>query len=675
MINLIIPIDRIEIEKILSLKCIVNNHSDSIILSDTLDNRSVALEYIEFPEVLTSKNLKIVDRSWESSNLNNRRIIDNSDYTFFVDSRSFEIPYKDILITNVSKNGTPIFFKHKIKNNKKIINCTIHSITNTSDRIVESGYLFDEITGQIYTNYQNTFDLINNFYKVFFVTYVTEDNLSYNEILNPEPIIKELSYEDIDLDSVDNYGNVKKNLIRFKKEKNSAQLNFKYEVLWELSNLEILCNDSDIYNNTGFWIKPYEASTFRILNPVGMKSNSPWFVRLTNTEMFTDRFYMLPEYYKQAFNPEFGITYYLDKDTYFVNQNILGVLNNIKFNQDNELHFNLYEYNQDGSLLNKYTTNSNLDSTWIKDRVFSCDERSGYIYTDFTLNTLHIYKIDYYSELKDYTYNAIDFNPVNNSEVLEYSYLFFLKSRNNLIYDMSQFNNLKALYHLKLDSDYRIVGTDCPEISYKLEPVYFKDNFYLQFKNDYLILAEVSLNNKITKDQIFNFDLRKYDYMNDSELDSAFQRNHNILQSYLGYGSNGQILQKYNVDIIKYPFRLLKEYGGDYTLETLKRNIQNNIELYRDFVLIPDYLKPEIFVNYDSPNHSISCTWEGPGIYKLKKWNNLGQFQIVEEINQIQRPVNDRVLFTNLNIANKIREEYTVAINDELDSNRIVVGK
>lgn len=91
--------------------------------------------------------------------------------------------------------------------------------------------------------------------------------------------------------------------------------------------------------------------------------------------------------------------------------------------------------------------------------------------------------------------------------------------------------------------------------------------------------------------------------------------------------------------------------------------------------MIPDYLKPEIFVNYNSPNHSISCTWEGPGIYKLKKWNNLGQFQIVEEINQIQRPVNDRVLFTNLNIANKIREEYTVAINDELDSNRIVVGK
>ncbi len=675
MANLIIPVDNIEVEKTLNLKSIVNNHSDSIILSDTLDNRSIALEYIEFPEVSTARNLKILDRSWESSMLNNRRVFENPDYAFFVDSRSFEIPYKDVLITNISKNGIPIYYKHKVKNNKKIVNCTIHSISNTSEKITESGYLFDEVTNQIYTNYQNTFDPINNFYKIYFVTYITEDAFSYNEILNPEPIIKELSYEDIDLDSVENYGNIKKNLIRFKKEKNSAQLNFKYEVLWELSNLEILCNTSDVYDNTGFWIKPYEASTFRILNPVGLKSNSPWFVRLTNTEMFTDKFYMVPEYYKQAFNPEFGVTYYLDKDTYFVNQNILGVLNNIKFNPDNEVHFNLYEYNQDGSLLNKYTTNLNLDSSWIKDKVFSCDERSGYIYTDFTLNTLNTYKIDYYSELNNYTYNKVDFNPVNNPEVLEHSYVLFLKSRNNLIYDMSQFDNLKALYHLKLDADNRIVGSDFPSIDYKTEPLYFKDQFLIDFRTQYLILAEVSLNNSVDKDQVFNFDLRKYDYLNEKELDSVFQRNFNILQSYLGYGSSGQVLQKYNVDIIKYPFRLLKEYGGDYTLETLKRNIQNNTELYRDFVLLPDYLKPELFVSYNEPQHLISCTWEAPGIYKLKKWDNLGQFEIVQEIEQLVRPENDIVIFANLNIANRTREEYTVAINDELDSNRLVVGK
>ncbi len=675
MINLIIPIDKINKEEIVSLKSIVNNHSDSIIFSDTIDNRSVALEYIEFPEVSTSSHLVIVDKSWESSILNNSRVYENDDYSFFVSSRSFEIPYKDVLITNISKNGIPIYYKHKVKNNQKITNCTIHSISNTSEKITESGYLFDEVTKQIYTNYQNTFDSINNFYKIYFVTYTTQDGSTCNEILNPEPIIKELTYEDIDLDSEENYGNIKKNLIRFKKEKNSAQLNFKYEILWELSNLEILCNTSDVYDNTGFWIKPYESSTFKVLKPVNSKSDSPWFIRLTNTEMFTDKFYMLPEYDKQAFNPEFGITYYLDKDCYFVNQNILGVLNNIKFNPDNELHLNIYEYNQEGTLTNKYTTNLNQDSSWIKDKVFSCDENQGYIYTDFSLNTLFSYKIDYYSELKNYTYNRIDFNPVNNPDVLKHSYIFFLKSRNNLIYDMNLFDDSKALYHLKLDADYRIVGSDFPNLDYKNQEIYFKDSFFQQFKSEHLLLAEVYLNNKVELDQIFNFDLRKYDYLNEKELDSVFKRNTNILQSYLGYGSSGQILQKNNVDIIKYPFRLLKEHGGDYTAETLKRNIQNNIELFRDFVLIPDYLKPKIFINYSPPEHSISCTWEGPGIYKLKKWDKYNKFEIIEEINQISRPENDIVFFTNLNIANGTREEYTIAINDELDSNKIIVGK
>lgn len=675
MINLIVPIDNLNVEKTIDLKSIVNNHSDSIIFSDTIDNRSVALEYIEFPEVSTINNLVIIDRSWESTILNNSRIYENDDYVLFVDSRSFEIPYKDVLITNISKNGIPIFYKHKTKNNKKITNYSIHSISNTSERIIESGFLFDEATSQIYTNYQNTFDTINNFYKIYFVSYITEDGESYNEILNPEPIIKELSYEDIDLSSDDNYGNIKKNLIRFRKEKNSAQLNFKYEVLWELSNLEILCNNSDFYDNTGFWIKPYEASTFKILNPINAKSDSPWFVRLTNTEMFTNKFYMIPEYYKQAFNPEFGITYYLDKTSYFVNSNILGVTNNIKFNPDNELHLNIYEYNQEGNLVNKYTTNLNQDSSWIKDRVFSCDEKQGYIYVDFSLNSLHAYKVDYFSDLKDYTYNEIDFNPVNNSEVLKHSYILFLKSRNNLIYDMSNFNSVKALYHLKLDADYRIVGSDFPDIDYKSIPIFFKDSFFDFFKNEYLVLAEIYINNKIEKTQIFNFDLRKYDYLNETELESLFARNTNILQSYLGYGSSGQILQKNNVDIIKYPFRLLKEYGGDYTLEKLKRKIQNNIELYRDFVLVPDYLKAKIYINYDAPEHSISCSWEGPGIYKLKKWDNLGKFEIVQEIEQLNRPENDIVIFANLNIANRTREEYTIAINDELDSNKIIVGK
>jgi len=652
-----------------SLKNIVNNYTDFLTISDIYNDKTVPLEYIQIPELTSEKNLTIIDNSWmlHSNSLNTIANIDN---VFFLEGREFLLPYKKVLFSNVVRNGEPLFYQHKLKSNLNVLDASIYSVSNMQTQ-TETGFVFDKTNGAIYTNYQNYFDYKNSFYKIYYVTYTLSDNNSYQEILNPEPFIKELSFLDIDTSDTENYGNIKNGITRYVMTPSYGQSGFLFEIQSNISEIETLCTEDTTYEAKGFYAKFLESNIIKLKKPESIYLDNPWYVRINNSEIFNgNNLYKIPEYDKQAFNPVFGISWYLQKDCSFVNANILKLPNeNISFNPQADLHCTLYVYDSDESLLNVYTTNRSLinsNPTYEAFNAISVDEQKGFLYSNIAFDSQHIYKLDYYLELNDYVYNRFDFNPVNNKRIINHKVAFYMLPNKYSITEMSDLLNQSAVRHLLINEDDLIV--DAP---YDTQ---YKGQSYTDFlSNAGFVLGEVKIDERLNQNEILNFSLIERDYVSKKHYKDLLNRNPTVLQSFLGYGEAGQIIKRNNTIMVKVPYDLFIEHGGYYTEAQLKEILVSRLGLNRTLVLLKDYRKPKILsITKTNDVHTIICTWEGLGTYKL--WfreTKDAEKEFLISTNSTSRPSSDILTFeVNVSTITSNNCYYSISLDtDELESN------
>ena len=655
------------------LKNIVNNYTDFLTISDIYNDKTIPLEYIQIPELTSEKNLTIIDNSWmlHSNSLNTIANIDN---VFFIEGREFLLPYKKVLFSNVTRNGEPLFYQHKIKSNLSVLDASIYSVSNMQgDRQTEVGFVFDKNNGAIYTNYQNYFDYKNSFYKIYYVIYTLSNNQSYQEILNPEPFVKELSFLDIDTSDTENYGNIKNGITRYVMTASYGQSGFLFKIQSNISTIESLCTEDTTYETKGFYVKFLESNIIKLKKPESIYLDNPWYVRVTNSEIFNGNdLFKIPEYDKQAFNPVFGVSWYLQKDCSFVNTNALKLPSeNILFNPDNDLHCTLYVYDSDEKLLDIYTTNQSLinsdASVYKAFEAISIDEQKGFLYSSLNFDSRYIYKLDYYLELNEYIYNRFDFNPVNNKRIINHKVAFYMLPNKYSITDMSDLLNQSAIRHLLINEDDLII--DAPYDNQ------YKGQSYSSFlTNAGFILGEVKIDEKINQNEILNFSLIERDYVSKKYYKDFLNKNPKVLQSFLGYGEAGQIIKRTNTIMVKAPYDLFIEHGGYYTESQLKEIIASRLGLNRTLVLIKDYRKPKILnINKTNTQHIISYSWEGIGIYKL--WfreTKDAQKQLVTSFTSNTRPVNSDILSFTIDIQNigSANCYYSISLDaDVLESN------
>lgn len=694
MITLEIVNTNIEKNVNLNMENIVNNHIDYIVFSDILDKRSVALEYIEVPEVTTKKNLKINDLSWSKPG-NNLNFYKTKDALFYIDKYRFTINSKEVLITHKSifdneGNVLPLFYKHKTKNGKRILTAQLKVLSKGNRNTEEQGFYFNQEEGIVYTNYKNYFNFETFEYNLYFITGIDYDNNSFTELLNPEPVVKELSWEDIDPQT----NLIKKDYFCFQRERNNQGKYFVFDILTSESKLGLECSENDSVK--GFYVKALEANILKLKESDSFGLENPWYLKVSNSETFLQNsFYKLPEYETQAFYPERGYIQLLDKDCFYVENGIIKLpVENVKVDGLNNFHFNLYVLDQDETLIHYYSTNESLIGL-TKDNIeckpfeyINADEESGFISLSPSVLPNQKLKADFIYYSKDYVYTDIDFNPVNNSRARENIFIIYLKPYSS--------NVSKCIYYIELDFKGKIINSNDPENKnnwFGLEYQDWTENF---LPESYLLLGEVKLVDKTKEKDLFNFSLRKYDFVSELNFKDLILKNFKILQSKFGYGDKGMLVQKNNLMLINVPYYLLEDFGGDYfflkttdnnfnkkfSLKNIERLIRSRIPQDLDLIFDIQYRKSNLKVEKFGLNTVIvSFTWEGPGVYKIIRKESLLEttFETVKEIEITTRPnplqgIKDLVV-ENIDLDNDTNKYYyAIIIDNEPSSNFVAVS-
>lgn len=694
MITLEIVNTNIEKNVKLNMENIVNNHIDYIVFSDILDKRSVALEYIEVPEITTRKNLRINDLSWMKPG-NNLNFYKTKDSLFYIDKYRFTINSKEVLITHKTTidnegNVLPLFYKHKTKNGKRILSAQLKVLSKGKKNIEEQGFFFNQEEGIIYTNYKNYFNFETYEYNLFYITGIDYDNNPFTELLNPEPVVKELSWEDIDPET----NKIKKDYFCFQRQINTQGKYFVFDILTSESKLGLECSENDSVK--GFYVKAIESNILRLKESDSIGLENPWYLKISNCETFLqNNFYKLPEYETQAFYPERGYVQLLDKDCFYVENGIIKLpVENVKVDGASNYHFNLYVLDQDDQLLYYYSTNESLFGT-IKDNIeckpfeyINVDEESGFVSLSPSVLPNQKLKADFIYYSKDYIYTDIDFNPVNNSRARESIFIIYLKPYTSIMQ--------KTIFFLELDFNGNIINSNDLENRDNWFAIEYEDWLANYVPDSYLILGEVKLIDRTKEKDVFNFSLRKNDFISELNFKDLITKNHKILQSKFGYGEKGMIVQKNNLMLINVPYYLLQQFGGSYfflettdsnfnkkfSLKNIERLIRSRIPQDIDLIFDIQYRKSILKVEKFGLNTlMISYSWEGPGVYKIIRKESLLEtaFETIKETEINERPIplngTKDLIIENIDLDNNTNKYYyAIVINNEPPSNFVAVS-
>lgn len=637
------------VSETIPLKAIVGAPIEQFKYTRYQKNNEVNIAYIESKEITSLDNLNILERHWEKVE-NNTSLLEDFEFLNINNEKVFYSEYKKLLITDkvyIDSHGSsrPLFYKHKTQTAPlEIVFYYIENGTRYSDL---QGYKVSASNSELYTNYQNYFDYETGSYRLFFVSYSDSEGNSYDELLNPEPAIVEVSEDCIDPVS----GKIIKDCYTVE----AADGKYKFEILLE-SNMSVRqCESED-----GFYIKPLEVNEIKLLKPESVYLDNPWYIRITNGEFISNgKKYYIPEYYYQEFSNEFGSIRLEEKDSYYVTEKIIKLpVETLTYNPSEDFNIDIIVMDEEENVIRAVTSDQrkiSLNQYYQKTNVkyesgiiASVDENKGFIeLNESIINKTNIIKVSFFYKTNELYYNFVDFNPVNNKSLIDHRYVIYLKPDRRSLE--------RSIFYLKLNRQNIIVETSDADFKVNKPDGSFNDanmigKELLFFENSYpefLILGEVSLNEDSRPEELFIFDIKKNSRIQEENSTLAVKNNFRILQSEFMYGEEGQKIQRNNIASIDVPYDLLSEYSD----KDIKRFLNNKIPISTNYIVNYVYPKSTIDLSVnESKNIDIKISWEGPYTYKLYRNKELGG-PFVDEIYSVHqevRPENDIISFEDV---------------------------
>lgn len=653
-VNLELIIEGPKQTKILNVHSHVNKYLETIVYSKNIQEAACPLEYHENKSIDSENNMFILDKSFLLDG--NLSFLQNEDKFFVSETSSIISKYKDILITNIktiSQDGSerPLFYRHDLPKGVQEVDIEISTNMDERSQIL---YKVDKENEVIYTNGDNYFDSKTGKYCFYFVTTIDSNGISNRRILSLSKIVKDASWEDIDL----NTGKLKENLIRYSVEKNNSGYSFKM-------------------NKEGpwYWV-PTEDSTISILKPETISHKDNWNIRIKNGEVKTfsnGKFvrYWVPEFNQQAFNPYIPYNFVLSKYMYYVNEKALSFTHtNSAIFPDKKLNLEIMCYDENEQLVEIHTTDKdkagllyrNTEIEYRTESIESWDNKNGIVIFNEKLRSDYTFYANYFSELKSYEMKEISFNPLQNQEVKNYTWViycipnldyheksihFLAVDKKGIIRHSSQTaSNGYPNFQIK-NSDGSFNPNTIIGLKYKPDGI-GGDSFIQMYSNlkandyQYLILGEVYILEKEKIEDSFFADVRERKRMIRKEsLEEVFHKNPRILQSIYGYGENGQEYSRNNSLIYQIPINVLDGYGGELTekdvIRVLEKTSPSSKKVIVDFV----YKEPKIKIdNSNLGEVKFSFAWDGPGLkYKIyKKEKREKEFELLNVIENPQGP-------------------------------------
>ena len=616
---------------VLPIAAHVHKYRERFIYTDRIDTSSIPISYYESIPLSSWKNLQVVDRTHLIPANTFNLVAPKDTWTEFT-SISFSSAYKDVSITDkvttdVGGKLRPLFYRHSLP--KDTVEANINVVKNGVIDDIESGYLVDLDHDVIYTNYKNKYNYDNGNYVLYFVSSVDSDGNATQTLLNPEPVAREATWEDVDLAT----GKIKEEVPLYSREKSSSGYTFHMNIAQT------------------YYVRVLEESLVKPKLPAGVESTDPWNLRFSAGEFSTytnGRFrrYWLPEYMQQAFQPYYPYIFSPYRRMSWVNRNTLkATREDMYVDPSKSMHMVVYVYDEDEVLRDIYTTDTTLsgvryESTGSDEEVYydsdviaSWDNTGAFVQLGVEVDPNWTYYASYFYKAKEFEYSSISLSPLQDKDVLNYMWVYYM------IPDAD--DNDRAIHVLSVDksgiisSTTQTKGRSYPNLSLKnedgsynqntivgkkyrsaIDTDTFITNYTVQENNDYAyyILAEVLVMDTSVKEDSLVIDVsRSGKTFVEERFEDVIKANPRILQSVHGYGEEGQEVPAAGSYIIHYPVSLLEDYGGSLGKVETVELLKTNLPVYTLPILMQEY--PKCIVDFKSTVEGrvdIALSWEGP---------------------------------------------------------------
>ncbi len=572
----------------------IKKRRETFVFQPISNEDTINLSYVSNTNITPENNIGIIDKS---GTIIENRFIDSSYYT--VIGSTFSSYTSKLYITDIftsainSQDSTPIFYKHKLSqiNIEKInstefsyrtlIESSIVFLDKNFNPITNSEYDYDNSTGTLYHN------LLNDDDNIYFIQYAIKrddgsiiTNTTYSEIINSEPIYREVTYTDYD-----SFGNI----ISGSKVYTLTETTSSYQFTMPTGG-------------TYAW-RETENSNIFIKGTNALDNSIPWYLRIVNGN-FKRYFattglyykYYLPEFTNQSFDPYYPYKKYSNLKCSYIDKNIIKFPTSIF--TSNFMPFEVKITDENDNLLYLYTTDSTLINTAFNDSInytngiLSIDTKNGYIHIKDSI--LDIYKISatYYSDNDFYEVMDIDFNPINNVEILNQRIVFYvvpevISTRTNSLYYLivdhigritycSQMEDSTNIDIWSLSTYFNSDGTPVSTIYYDYGTTNFINIFTTETTNDpigtypsFFVIGEITVGNNIQVPTLYDSRVQGGGIKDRLKAEAL------AIEPEVSYFSNYRSKLPFpgmNTCYIELPTSLLDTYSGNFT-ETQVRDI------------------------------------------------------------------------------------------------------
>lgn len=545
----------------------------------------VPISFVGMPETST-KNIQIKDLYEIPGEFSIRENSYLVRFTQCFTEKVFDLTSKyalitDVTIQSVTGNPTPLFHKHILSDGFSIAPEVLDQDMNlvgpdTYKLIVEDSEI------ALYHNLAPDVDLVSNRVRIYYIRYTTHAGIPVFSLLQSTPAYKEGTLFDWPLNG--------------KRVFTVRQIGsrFRYRIL---------------YQGMGpFFLKLNHESQIKLKKPVLARSTEPWYLRVTNGELVSTldgawEKYSIPEYHFQTFTPVEPIQYSGTQECKVISSHLaLSPFGNLLVDDDHRIEFLVtddklqpkYGYTSGATQPRRFWVDRfgrwKAQGTIIKfplssfsDANISVNKEEGVLYFPVEILPTDRVFIRAYREVRDYTYMALNLNPLHNRNLLTGRAVVYVLPESGLD-ELS-----KAVHHLILDVDDNIVSwSDTrlgdPDLIDILAPNENETSFekFLNLYSKIIILGIVSVSREASLNDITFIDVReKGGSLTDTIQNNLpeFLEDLPELQWLSDDSISGKSIPLLGSFIVKLPFGILEEGGGLFSKNDVEKIVSRHSSL------------------------------------------------------------------------------------------------
>ena len=597
-----------------------------------IPSSGICLEYVAYDPINPDNTLCIIDRSAEFPN-NNTAVTKSFLKPFSISGISYISDTDKIFFTNqysvlADGTGVPFFYAHKLPDNTQGATVQLVTPTGTEEVGTELFKLNDGKT-YLFADFLNEFDDISGRYWLYYISSVDSSGNRTVEIYNPENAFHEVTFDDIDPTT----GKLYPTANAYLKNSTGSKWTFTFPVV-------------DTY-----YIREVKQVRIQVLPPTLEGPEDAWVVSVTNSSFDqiiegVSHNYCIEEYALQAFIPAEPTKMAVWEEAIRITDSLVKLQReDARILPDESLHLDLLLYDkEDGSLVRALTTDTSREGAVYGDTeiefnstaIADWDGDASIIrIDDVAIQERYRIRATYYYDDETYAYTVLNLNPLLNPDIIgfmaviyvvpdtkgtEEASIYHLLVKDNIIYYCSQTGgdvvpNLSE-YSGTVPNPDTVVGS-----VYQGTGTYgnaFTDRF-----PEYLILAEITILSPMSGK--IGIDIRtEGGGIDPDEEDEAIRANPRVAY-FPGVAPVGGYPYPQNASLlVRVPYTLLTEYGGEQTKETIRSHVEKHMGAGEYAIIVYDGVIPEIFEI--TPGDCITLKWytEDPG-YTFNVYRSLNK--------------------------------------------------